>query len=71
MLLKLTKGQKTRIRIIEVATDLFLSEGLYNITFAMIAKKSKLAQAAVYKYFENMDDLFLESCRHLVGESIK
>lgn len=69
--MKLTKGQQTRIRIISSATDLFLTVGLYNVTFAQIAKKSKLSQPAIYKHFQNMDELFLESCRFWINESLK
>ena len=71
MKVKQPKGQATRIRIIGSAADLFLTEGLYNVTFAQIAKKSKLSQPAIYKHFQNMDELFLESCRYWVNESLK
>ena len=67
----LPKGQKTKIRIITASTDLFLTEGLYNITFSKIAIKAKITQPAIYKHFKNMDDLFLESCHYWVGESLK
>ena len=68
--MKLTKGQETRIRIIKISTELFLKKGLYNITFSQIAKAAKITQPAIYRHFKDMDDLFLESCKYWVTESV-
>ena len=67
----MSKGQETRIRIITVATDLFLSEGLYDVTFLKIAKGAGLTQTAIYRHFEDMDDLILQACQHWVDSSVQ
>lgn len=66
---KLTKGDRTKISIIESATELFFSEGLYNVTFARIAEGVGLSQASIYRHFADMDDLILNACLHWVGNA--
>lgn len=66
-----TKGTKTKNRIVEVATDLFLQEGLYNVTFQQIASGVGLSQPAIYRHFSDMDDLILYSCQHWVDQSLE
>ena len=66
--MKISKGQITRNRIIAVATDLFMSEGLYNVTFQQIANGAEVTQPAIYRHFKDMDDLILESCKHWITE---
>ncbi|MBN8536511.1 MAG: TetR/AcrR family transcriptional regulator [Deltaproteobacteria bacterium] len=61
------KGQKTRIRIITEATELFFTEGLYNVTFQQIAQHTRLSTAAIYRHFKDMDELILEACKHWLG----
>ncbi|MGZ3770979.1 MAG: TetR/AcrR family transcriptional regulator [Bdellovibrio sp.] len=69
-MIKLSKGQLTKIRIIEVATDLFMADGLYNVTFAEISHGVGISPAGIYRHFVDMDDLILEACLYWV-ENIK
>jgi AcrR family transcriptional regulator len=62
--MKASKGLKTKAKIIEVATEQFFQFGLYEVTYQKIAKGVGLTQPALYRHFENMDDLFLEACRY-------
>jgi AcrR family transcriptional regulator len=65
---KISKGMQSRLRIINVATKLFLKDGLYKVTFQQIADGADLTQSAIYRHFKDMDDLILEACKHWIGE---
>ena len=65
----LKKGNTTKIRIIQVATQLIFKEGLYNVTYGQIAKAVGLTSPAIYKHFKNMDDLICEACIHWSNEA--
>lgn len=62
--------KEMRIQIIEAATDLFMSEGLYNVTMQQIAKQVEITQPAIYRHFKDMDDIFLSACKHWVSSSV-
>lgn len=65
----LSKGERTRIRIIEAATDLFFKQGFYQITLSQIAGTVGLTQQAIYRYFDSMDDIIVAACLHWVKEA--
>ena len=65
----LTKGEKTRIHIIEAATEILFERGFYQITLSQIAKSIGLTQQSIYKYFDSMDSIIIESCIHWVKEA--
>jgi AcrR family transcriptional regulator len=65
----LPKGERTRLQIIEVATDLIFETGFYNITLAQIAKAIGITQQAIYKHFDSMDAIIIEACLHWVNEA--
>ena len=54
-------------RIIDVATKEFAKNGYHDASISSIAGKSGISVGAVYKYFENKQDLFLT----IVDESIR
>jgi AcrR family transcriptional regulator len=58
------KGQRTREEIIRCATEHFYRKGIYQVTYQAIAADVGLTQPALYRYFKNMDALFLECCKH-------
>jgi AcrR family transcriptional regulator len=60
----MSKGQQTREKIIQVATKHFFKFGLYRVTYQGIAEEVGLTQPAIYKYFQDMDELFLECCKY-------
>ena len=69
-LIKLSKGEKTKRKIMVVSADLFLKVGLYDITFQQIADQVGITVAGVYKYFSSMDQLIIETCDYWVKNSI-
>ena len=66
---QLTKGQRTKIRMIEAATELFMQKGLYEVTFAEIAEAVGVTQPAVYRPVENMATLILAANPHWIGNA--
>jgi AcrR family transcriptional regulator len=62
--MKISKGSKTKEKIIEIATKHFFQFGLYEVTYQGIASEAGLTQPAIYRHFESMDDLFLAACQH-------
>ncbi len=54
-------------RIVDVATKEFAKNGYHDASISTIASKSGISVGAVYKYFENKQDLFLT----IVDESIR
>ncbi|MBN8536661.1 MAG: TetR/AcrR family transcriptional regulator [Deltaproteobacteria bacterium] len=62
--MKITKGLKTKEKIIEIATKHFFQFGLYEVTYQGIATEAGLTQPAIYRHFQSMDDLFLAACQH-------
>jgi AcrR family transcriptional regulator len=47
----------TRDELIKVAIQLFHEQGAHWVSFQQIAKKVRISQPAVYKHFEDKDDL--------------
>lgn len=58
--MKVTKGQRTKENIVVEALTLFNKKGVQNTSFQEIATKVGITQAALYKYFDNSDDLLTE-----------
>jgi len=64
------QGKEMRVKILESATELFMKEGLYNVTLQQIADAVKITQPAIYRHFKNMDDIILSACKHWVLTSV-
>lgn len=56
-----------RSRIIETATKEFAKKGYHDASISNIASKSGVSVGAIYKYFENKQDLFLTIVDHSIG----
>lgn len=56
--LHLTKGERTRRRILEVAEAMFAAQGYEATTLREIAKEVPVQQPGLYNYFETKDDLY-------------
>lgn len=65
--IKIKKGEATRRRILTEALLLYSEKGVQNTPFQEIADKIGITQAALYKYFENRDELLKEAVL-LAGE---
>ncbi|NEA36927.1 TetR/AcrR family transcriptional regulator [Streptomyces sp. SID13031] len=57
------KAERTRRRIAEVATDLFLGQGFEETTMEQIAEQAEVGSTTLYRYFPSKDVLALEPLR--------
>ena len=55
---QLSKGERTRIRILEVAEAMFAARGYEATTLRDIAAEVPIQQPGLYNYFETKDDLY-------------
>ena len=55
---QLTKGERTRMRILEVAEAMFAAQGYEAATLRDIAGEVPIQQPGLYNYFETKDDLY-------------
>lgn len=53
-------GAKTRARIAEIATELFLQRGFDSVTIAEVASAADVSKVTVFKHFERKEDLLLD-----------
>ncbi len=53
--------EKTEDKIIDAACDLFYESGVHWVSFQQIAEKVGISQSAIYRHFEDKDDL-LRAC---------
>jgi AcrR family transcriptional regulator len=52
-------GTKTKYKIINVASNLFISKSYKNVSLNNIAKKAGVTKGGVYHYFSSKEELFL------------
>lgn len=64
----MSKGDETRSRLIQAAIELFYEHGVHWVSFQQIATRVGITQAALYKHFQDKDDL-LRACALVSGES--
>lgn len=53
-------GARTRARIADVATELFLAEGFDDVTIAQVAAAAGVSKVTVFSHFERKEDLLLD-----------
>lgn len=53
------KGRKTQQRIIKAGRKVFGSDGFVSMRMSDVAAEAQLSMGALYRYFDNKDDLFL------------
>jgi AcrR family transcriptional regulator len=56
----LSKGERTRLAIIEAAYGLFLGQGYAATSMRQIAERSGLALGGIYNHFESKESIFAE-----------
>lgn len=66
----LTKGQRTRARLVAAALELIGDEGIGGLTTGRVAARAGLAQSSFYQHFRNLDACLEEAGRH-VAERIR
>ena len=59
----ITKGRQTRDRIVETATELFVSQGYHATTTRQITEKLNLTRGAIYVHFESKYDIFVAALK--------
>ncbi|MGW6282592.1 TetR/AcrR family transcriptional regulator [Kribbella sp. NPDC055071] len=57
------KAERTRRRIVEVATDLFVGKGFDETTMEQIAEQAEVGSTTLYRYFPSKDVIALEPMR--------
>jgi AcrR family transcriptional regulator len=57
----ITKGQRTRARLLEAAVERFASDGYRATSVSAVAREVGLTPAAAYAYFKNKDELFADA----------
>ncbi|WP_409466110.1 TetR/AcrR family transcriptional regulator [Amycolatopsis sp. GA6-003] len=60
-------GAKTRARIAEVATGLFLERGFDEVTIAEVAAAAGVSKVTVFSHFERKEDLLLDRLPEAIG----
>jgi len=59
-----TKGFKTRAKILKCARKVFAHSGYVTLRMSDVASESGVSMGALYRYFKNKDDLFI----NLIGD---
>lgn len=59
----LTKGERTRLRLLEAAERVFGEEGYHAASVTRIAREAEVANGTFYLYFPSKTDLFCELIR--------
>jgi AcrR family transcriptional regulator len=54
----MTKGQRTRSRLIETAYQLFNDQGYHGTSMRQIAQHAELALGGIYNHFDSKEDIF-------------
>ena len=56
---KLSKKEKTKIKIMHAAKGLFESYGIENVTFSQIAESADVCRTTVFNHFSDSKELML------------
>ncbi len=54
-----TKGLRTRVKILKCARKVFARSGYVTLRMSDVASESGVSMGALYRYFKNKDDLFI------------
>jgi AcrR family transcriptional regulator len=68
---KVTKADKTRARLIEVATRLFQEHGSDEVTVRRIAAAAKIEAGSIYYHFASRDEIMRAVLERGVGDATK
>ena len=66
---KLTKGQRTRQRLLVAARTIFERDGYFDARVADIAAEASVGHGTFYTYFASKDDVFI-ACAQLVTDTL-
>jgi AcrR family transcriptional regulator len=62
--------QQVRDRIISAAVTVFSEKGYHRATISDVVQRSGLSVGAIYTYFRNKEQLFLQSCDLISGQGL-
>ena len=65
----LSKGEKTKLRVLECATDLFFEHGIEKVSTRQIATIVGITQPAIYTHFASVEAIILGAVQHWVVEA--
>lgn len=65
---KPTKGERTRVRILEIATALFVERGYFGVSIRDIASAAGITNGAVYGHFKTKGHLLVEVIRWQIAQ---
>ncbi|WP_445148800.1 TetR/AcrR family transcriptional regulator [Baekduia sp. Peel2402] len=65
--LRAWKKERTRSRISDVATGLFMRDGFEAVTLAQIAAAAEVSVKTVFNYFPSKEDLFFDRADDVIG----
>ena len=60
----LTKGERTRLQILEAANQLFSGQGFHGTSMRQIADRAGIALGSIYNHFESKEAIFTDVARH-------
>lgn len=64
----MTKGQKTKLRLLELAARIIGDEGIENLTVRSLANKAAVSPGLITRYFPKVTDIFPEVVKHVFEE---
>ena len=59
--------QQRRIQILTKAFALFAEEGYAGVTYQKVADRCRISRTAIYKYFQNKEEMFLYAIKLAIG----
>lgn len=60
----LTKGERTRLQILEAANQLFSGQGFHGTSMRQIADRAGIALGSIYNHFDSKEAIFTTAARH-------
>ena len=58
-MIELSKGETTRLKIIQAAFDLFVEQGYHGTSMRQIAHRAELALGSIYNHFDSKEAIFI------------
>ncbi|WP_078381839.1 TetR/AcrR family transcriptional regulator [Sutcliffiella halmapala] len=65
------RREKKKEDILEAATNLFMADGIQNVSISEIAKEANVSQVTIYNYFESKQNLILEVFNYYIDKSVR
>ena len=61
--LSITRGERTRVEIVEAAYCLFLEQGYHGTSMRQIAQEARIAVGGIYNHFSSKEEIYLAVLR--------